>query len=697
MTFSESELREQRDRVHAMPAGEAKFGALDDLLRHADAAGQDQFAYETRMQAIQVFQFGGEPLRAMLAFSQCLAAYDGGSVTVRNGDEHSLLWRFKWIADSLPDHPQIPIDQALSATDDMERRYRLAGYSMRAVYQARWAIALGTGDVERADEYCERMARAPQDAMSDCRTCFPSHRAQHHATRGRYEEAIRVGGPASQGTCVEQPHWLLAHLVLPYLFTGRHAEAVNAHRKSYRRMRTDRKYLGGIGVHLRFCALSGNTTRGLEIIERHLGSLDRASSPAAAMSFAAGSAVILTQLVDAGHGDLRIRRPGGAIEAGDLRTELVAMARDIAARFDTRNANTYESQRLEAALAQTEPITRLPLSVAEGAAPEPAAAQRGGSAPKTPSQRTRTDPRRLAQQIAALADTIARSKQADDACAAAIARFALAQTLGDAGHIDDATETAEEALRELRDASENTAECQYFLFTMYRNNFRTRSEATNLITDLLAADPHPLTSVTAPELREQAGDLYRQGPQAVEQFRAAATAFRAAGAERDELRTLRKLLTAGNAITADEAVATIARGDELSRSVSPAVSTDPDESRELTLFSTAAIDRLMQIGRLHDALERAEHAVDQLDGSEPVRTRNSARLRYADLLIRCDRPADGEIAARTVLVEAGTADQWWTLRLVARALDAQGRTEDRNRWLTEHNIDITEYDNEGDD
>ena len=81
---------------------------------------------------------------------------------------------------------------------------------------------------------------------------------------------------AGRLTCSEQPQGILTTLLLPYLRTGRLEQARDAHRRAYRLHRPNLADLGDIADHIEFCALTGNEARGLEILERHLGWLDRA-------------------------------------------------------------------------------------------------------------------------------------------------------------------------------------------------------------------------------------------------------------------------------------------------------------------------------------------------------------------------------------------------------------------------------------
>ncbi|MFC7240923.1 hypothetical protein ACFQO7_00385 [Catellatospora aurea] len=366
MTMTEQAVHELWHEAHRRPPGAARFAAYDIALRHADAAGMRREAFGWRMSAMSEFHHGGDPARLFLAFSHCLQAYDSDPAATGHHADHTLLWRFKWVVWSLPQFPEIPLDRTRSVLDDMEARYLRGGHSLHAVHQHRWLVAHHTGD-PAAEHWYDRMVTARRDRLSDCAACVPSGQVRHLVSLGRDEEAIEIGRPFSRGGCTEQPQWMLSELLLPYLRTGRHADAMDAHRVGYPHMRADRHHLDNIAAHLRFCGLSGNETRGLELIERHRGWLDAPSSPYAAMEFAAAAGQVLRRLTEAGHGDLPVAAvPGGpaASTVAQVGAEVAALARAIAARFDARNGNTHISSRVEGHLA-AEPLTdRLSTSVA---------------------------------------------------------------------------------------------------------------------------------------------------------------------------------------------------------------------------------------------------------------------------------------------------------------------------------------------
>jgi tetratricopeptide (TPR) repeat protein len=359
------EVRALIGQAWDLPDGAGQIAAAEEAIRHADALGDAGLAFDARMLATSAYHRGGEPARSFVTFSWCLAAYDADPGAHDTNDDRLLRWFFKYVVSALPKFPEIPLERTRAVLDDMERRYRTGGHSLQAVFNLRWLLARHVGDEAAADEWYGRWCAAPRDENSDCAGCDPTERVTHLADRGRYAEAVALAEPVLGGrlTCSEQPQSMLTELLIPYLRTGRLDEARYAHRRAYRAMRSNVANIMDVAAHLRFCAVTGNEARGLEILQRHLDWLDRPPSPYAAMEFAASGGLVLRRLVAAGHGHLIVHgRSAGDVPVAELAETLAGTAVDLAARFDARNGGRYQGGRVTGLLAEQPIVERLPLS-----------------------------------------------------------------------------------------------------------------------------------------------------------------------------------------------------------------------------------------------------------------------------------------------------------------------------------------------
>ncbi|MFI9407190.1 hypothetical protein [Nocardia sp. NPDC052316] len=372
MAKSADSLYQLIEQADQLPYGDGKDALLEEVLRHAEAGEHTEVAFYARLRLIDAYTQGMQPAKLFVPFARCLADYDRNPAAHEPWVAATLRWDFKHAITAMTKFPEVPKDRALAVLDQMERRYRTEGQSLHAVYAYRYRVAAHIGDRAAADEWYAKWCTTPRDENSDCAGCDPTNKADYLVDRGRDAEAIAVAGPVLDGEldCEQQPQRILTTLLLPYVRTGQLEQARNAHRRAYRILRTRPQDVAEIGDHLQFCALSGNQSRGLELLDRHLGWLDRAPSPKDAMWFAASAALLLRTVVDAGHGAAIVRRPAHAdrpaaeLNARTLHDELARHAFDIAARFDQRNGTDHQTSTVRSLLASEPLVEQLPLSAA---------------------------------------------------------------------------------------------------------------------------------------------------------------------------------------------------------------------------------------------------------------------------------------------------------------------------------------------
>ncbi|MEV4629182.1 YbjN domain-containing protein [Micromonospora sp. NPDC049523] len=355
----QEELVEALEDARDLPDGDGKIAELERIVAHADAAGNVRLGFDARFAVIDAYNNHTERWRMLPPFSWCLAAFDRDPSLFDDWDAEMLRWYHKWAIAALRSTPRVGLVQTQAALDDLERRFKAGGRSLQAVYNLRCRVADHLGDEAGAREWLAKWRGARRDENSDCAGCDPSRQAELLAGWGEWEAAVDTVEPVLSGAlgCAEQPEKALVTVLIAYLRLGRYDEAAQAHVRAYRRHRHERDAFPFLAEHLRFCALTGQHERGLEILGTHLGWLDRPYDESSAMEFSAAGALVCRLAAEAGV-DRKIQRPeygeraAAELSLTALGADLVATAQDLAGRFDARNGSSHQSGRMAAWLAE---------------------------------------------------------------------------------------------------------------------------------------------------------------------------------------------------------------------------------------------------------------------------------------------------------------------------------------------------------
>lgn len=213
-----TETRKALNVLNDMPDGTARVLAAEVLARRVRNQGPDEMLPEVLEHLVHAYTFGVDTPEAFATFSELLRLYDTHPEYFDEHDTHLLFWQFKWIADGLPDYPEITREVAEALLDDMEARYRQAGHSMAAVSRARFVWASANGDEEDAERYWTQWNAIAGDDM-DCEACHHSDLIHRMVSLGRYDDAVNLG-PLDNATCNREPAGMFLELAKAHLHTG---------------------------------------------------------------------------------------------------------------------------------------------------------------------------------------------------------------------------------------------------------------------------------------------------------------------------------------------------------------------------------------------------------------------------------------------------------------------------------------------
>lgn len=365
--MSNEQIDELLELCASLPYGPQLSALLDQALDLAEESGDTFSEYRVRLLQADVCARSGDSSGLLGNFRWCLDHYDldPQAYPADPGDGADLLWQYKWMNAVLSSDPQIPAGEIHAQLDEMLIHYRRAGFGLSAVATARLEAALANGWLDEAAEAFAQVRALDEDDYSHCDACSRSLSMSYYFAMGRNEEALACLDELLEGdfSCGEEPERAIAAALVELLRAGRGRQTKALHLRSYQAGRNDPDNLGLVAHHMLYLVVTGNLMRALALAERHLPWL--AHDPMAQrqhLHFLCALGLLSQKLAEAGLDSLPVRGsedPALAeflgshrepVEAVNLAPVAWAAARELAARFDERNANDWMLGQVEACL-----------------------------------------------------------------------------------------------------------------------------------------------------------------------------------------------------------------------------------------------------------------------------------------------------------------------------------------------------------
>ena len=352
-------LARQLAEAKQLSDGPDRVAELERISAHADALGEVRLGFDSRLELIRTYHEHDERWRVVAPLDWCLAACARHPGRFDAAEVRLLRWYHRSAAGLMCGTFRIGLDWtraalAALAGERAPKRTPDDGAPGAELAALHCRIADHLGDEPAARRWLSHWRNGSDAITDDCPACARTRQAELLADWGEWAEAVRVVGPVLDGIlrCPEQPEQALATVMLPYLRLGRPQEAAAAHLAAYPRHRTEHEAFPLLAAHLRFCALTGQYDRGLDILAEQLGRLDRPYDEKSAMEFATAGALLCRLAGAAGLGGRGVPRPAHAdrhaatLLVPALEADLLATARDLAGRFDARNGTGHQSGRI---------------------------------------------------------------------------------------------------------------------------------------------------------------------------------------------------------------------------------------------------------------------------------------------------------------------------------------------------------------
>ena len=262
----DSNLDKLFDEIHDCPEGPTRISLLEEAIRLADLEQNEETAFEMRILLIQDCIFFGQQLKALTAFSWCIAR-----VREDKFDLDEIIWEYKWICSVCSDFYEISREKCGELLADYKKCLSEAGYGLHSYWTARLNQSLDLNDMEMADEAYKNILSSKRDHMSDCSACVQDTLVHYQVSKNNYDEALRLATPILSGKmkCAEVPHITYSNLLVPALMNGDTEAAASYALKGYKLISRNPEFTGNIGSYLIYWACT-DIDKALKTYIKHL-------------------------------------------------------------------------------------------------------------------------------------------------------------------------------------------------------------------------------------------------------------------------------------------------------------------------------------------------------------------------------------------------------------------------------------------
>ena len=332
--------------------GEALLKRMCDIIDLSKAQSDTDATAEFAKHLIQASNHFGRFDYEMRAFGELRLLYKQYE---RLADlRKDVIWYYKWIAERVPEHVEVPKQKVFELLDQMEEFYKEEEAGLRPVHSMRYRAASFMGLKEEAEYYFNLWQHEQEDETDDCPACTTHQIVQFLLEQGQPQKALEVAKPILDGTlsCEEVPAITASRLLVPLWAADRSEEALTFSLMVRRQVRKVPKLLAYLADHVVFLTALGV----LDLARRYnyimLARSDGMSNSAdlftiyraAWIFFAVQSKFDNRQVAVSQRCELG--RMGKTIPVKDAAAWCEKKTRDIARRFDERNGTDRFTERL---------------------------------------------------------------------------------------------------------------------------------------------------------------------------------------------------------------------------------------------------------------------------------------------------------------------------------------------------------------
>ncbi|MGG4775176.1 hypothetical protein ACLO87_11140 [Paenalcaligenes sp. Me52] len=314
---------------------------IEQAIKAADADNDVEAGYEAREMLMDATYTLGMPKKQLLAFAWMIKQFEDKEIHI---DEDDLMWKYKWVALSIVDFPEISKAQIDNLLEDMKQKYLSFQYSLKPYYKIRTMVAMSMGEPEEVLRLRAEWQAAKQDHMNDCAACETNDEVHFQFYHNDHQAAVTKGKPLVSGRqrCGEVPHLTNGMLALSFWALGNKEAAQERFERGYKLTKNQVEFLNTNADFILYLMASDQWQEAENLATTELKILPKSENKFRQFRLYAAVAVLLQAA----------KKRGLSMDVGMGLDEALQHAQEAANAFDTRNGNNFYQQQLAAQLAQ---------------------------------------------------------------------------------------------------------------------------------------------------------------------------------------------------------------------------------------------------------------------------------------------------------------------------------------------------------
>jgi tetratricopeptide (TPR) repeat protein len=365
MNNYKEQIEEQLRRASWASDKTEKEKILEKAIQMAEFHKDFDLMVESKLEYINCVVFEGYHEKALPQFAWLLAQLDNNPDKIGKWNQHTILWSYKWLITNLPGYTNIPLEKILETFADMEKRFlAFDGDNLKAINYFKSKVYLSLGNLEEAKKYHDlylksKKAKSGLLGLSDCEACVLDNEVNFYLDRLDLDKAIEKGLYIIQNNkrCREVPLLTYSSLCMAYTNKEEYDIAEKYYKLGVKAFPFNENFIDTWSNYIYFLSKTKKFTNAIKLFNKSFHHLPKTLNQKKSLEFSAASLVLFKSYrehypkkkaikLDIEENNIVFSEDGN-YDIDNIIAVFDQKARSIAIQLDSRNQNSYYTERIK--------------------------------------------------------------------------------------------------------------------------------------------------------------------------------------------------------------------------------------------------------------------------------------------------------------------------------------------------------------